>query len=67
MRIGDWQGNKDKRFLYIRRQNDIMDAYVAMAIDGIELLFVMYVNNTVIGFIMLTYGVKKDNNIPELA
>lgn len=45
----------------------IMDAYVAITNDGIALPFGIYADNRAIGFIMFTYGAKKDENVPVIA
>lgn len=45
----------------------IMDAYVAITNDGIALPFGIYADEKAIGFIMFTYGHKKDESIPEIA
>lgn len=45
----------------------IMDAYVAITNDGIALPFGIYDGSKAVGFIMFTYGAKKDDNMPKIA
>ena len=45
----------------------IMDAYVAITNDGIALPFGIYDGDLAVGFIMLTYGMKKDAHMPDVA
>lgn len=45
----------------------IMDAYVAITNDGIALPFGIYADDKAVGFIMFSYGAKKDGSIPAIA
>lgn len=55
-----------RRFVASNAQS-IMDAYVAITNDGIALPFGLYDGDLAVGFIMLTYGMKKDAHMPDVA
>lgn len=45
----------------------IMEAYVAITNGGVALPFGIYDGDRAVGFIMFTYGAKKDEGMPEVA
>ena len=55
-----------RRFVASNAQS-IMDAYVAMTNGGVALPFGIYDGDEAVGFIMFTYGMKRDARMPAVA
>lgn len=58
---------ENQRGFVASNAQSIMDAYVAITNDGIALPFGIYDGEEAVGFIMLTYGMKKDAAMPDVA
>ena len=58
---------EDQRQFVASNAQSIMDAYVAITNDGIALPFGIYDGDLAVGFIMVTYGMKKDAAMPDVA
>ena len=64
--VGLTVAEHQRRFIASNAQS-IMDAYVAITNDGIALPFGIYDGDRAVGFIMFTYGARKDAGMPEVA
>ena len=58
---------EDQRGFVGSNTDSILDAYLAITNDGIALPFGIYDQDQAVGFIMLTYGAKMDENMPGVA
>ena len=65
--IVDLSVAEDQRRFVASNAQSIMDAYVAITNDGIALPFGIYDGDQAVGFIMLTYGMKRDVSMPDVA